>query len=272
MSTTRTPPSGAVTELWGYRSLIRNLARRDLSARYKKSVLGWAWSLINPASTLLIYSVVFGTILKVTPPPGHNPSVKVFALYLFTGLIIWNCFNAVLTGAIGALQGVGTLLNKVYFPPACPAVAATAVSVTQSAIETSILIVAMLIARNAWWTILLLPLVFVPAVALSLGIGLALSAYNVLYRDVAYLVTIGLNLLFYATPIVYPITLVPEPLRTVFEANPLTQLVGIARDLAYFGQLPSLGSIAYTLVISAVVLVLGWKIFEAKARLVIEDL
>jgi ABC-2 type transport system permease protein len=272
LSTTRTSRPGAVTELWSYRSLIRNLARRDLAVRYKKSILGWGWSLINPAANLATYTLVFGVILKGVAPHGHNRHMHIFALYLFTGLIVWNCFNAVLTGAISALQGMGTLLNKVYFPPSCPGLASMLTSVTQAGMETTILVLALALASNAWWTLWLLPLVFIPTVAVGLGIGLALSAYNVLYRDVGYLVTIGMNLLFYGTPIVYTLDRVPHTFRWVLKINPLTELVGIARDLAYFGRLPTAIDMGYCLALSALVLVVGWNVFNIKARAVIEDL
>jgi ABC-type polysaccharide/polyol phosphate export permease len=265
------------TELWEYRSLVYNLAQRDLRARYKRSVLGWLWSLINPATTLLIYSLVFGAILEVTPPPAHDPSVQVYALYLFTGLVVWNAFSAVLTGAIGSLQAMGGLLNKVYFPPATPALANTVSTSSQTLIEAGILILATALLGNGSWSMWLLPLVFVPVLAFALGIGLALSAYNVLYRDVGYLVALALNVLFYLSPIVYPITLVPEevgglPLRRIIELNPLTKFVTMARDLVYFGRLPASRTVVYACVVSAVVLVLGWAVFERKARAIVEEL
>ena len=113
----------AAAEIWTYRNLIYNLAQRELRSRYKKSILGWAWSLINPASMLLIYSVVFGVIFGAQPPVAGDGHTANFALYLFAGLIVWNFFNGVVMGSISQLQASGTLLNKVYFPPSCPAIA-----------------------------------------------------------------------------------------------------------------------------------------------------
>ena len=135
----------ATTELWTYRGLIGNLAQRELKARYKRSVLGWAWSLINPATTLLVYAIVFGTLLKVQPPVAGNGTLKNFALYLFCGLVIWNFFTAVVNGSMGALVGAGPLLRKVYFPPECPVIANGFVALAQTAIEVGILLFIMVV-------------------------------------------------------------------------------------------------------------------------------
>jgi ABC-2 type transport system permease protein len=266
-----------VTELWTHRGLINNLAERDLRSRYRRSVLGWTWSLLNPASTLAIYTLVFGTFLAVTPPPAMNPDASYFSVYLFAALIAWWFFSNVLLGSINSLLGMGSLLNKVYFPPEAPALANIAGATLQSFIEAGILLVVLACLQNLAWTVVLFPLLLVVLCMFALGIGLAVSVYNVLYRDVGYLVGILLNVLFFLTPITYPLTLVPEdlggiPLRRIFQFNPLTRFVETSRDLFYFGRLPSLITVTYLVVVSVVVLIGGWAIFTRKARSVVEEL
>ncbi|MCD9623365.1 ABC transporter permease [Rhabdothermincola salaria] len=265
----------AVTEIWAYRSLIYNLAQRELRARYKKSLLGWLWSLINPASMLLIYSVVFGVFLRQTPPPMGN-GTDVFALYLFAGLYVWNLFNGTVMGAIAALQA-GGLLNKVYFPPACPAIANTITVVLQAIIEGAILALVMVIIGNVSITFLLFPLLLVFVTMFAIGIGLALSVYNIYYRDVGYLVGILMNLLFYATPIIYPLSIVPEqlwglPMRRIISLNPISQFVEWSRDAFYLLQWPSLSSFLGVILTSVVTFVVGWSIFVRKSRNITEEL
>jgi len=268
----------AVTQIWAYRNLIYNLAQRELRSRYKKSVLGWLWSLLNPASTLLIYSLVFGFFLKQTPAePANNGSTSVYALYLFAGLWVWNYFNGTVTGAITALQASGPLLNKVYFPPACPAIANTATVLLQAAIESGILAVVMLLLGNLGVTVLLFPLLIVLLTLFALGIGLALSVYNVFYRDVAYLVTIGLNILFYATPIIYPITVVHGEIfgisvRTIVELNPIAQFVAWSRDVFWSGTWPSAASFAGLTAVSVATFLVGLAIFNRKSRDIAQEL
>ena len=267
----------AATELWAYRNLIYNLAQRELRARYKKSILGWAWSLINPASTLLIYTLVFGVIFGAKSPVAGNGHTAVFALYLFAGLVVWNYFQGIVTGSISALQAAGPLLNKVYFPAACPAIANVFTIVLQALIEGTILALIMAALGNISFTLLLFPVLLVLLALFSLGIGLVVSVYNVYLRDVGYLVSIGMNLLFYSTPIVYQLSQVPEskfgiPLRAIISANPLTQFVNLSRDAFYTLQWPSLRSFAALVAVSVITFVLGWIIFIRKARNVTEEL
>jgi ABC-type polysaccharide/polyol phosphate export permease len=267
----------AVTEIWSYRRLIGNLAQRELRSRYKKSVLGWAWSLINPLATLAIYTVVFGVFLKVKPPVAGNGTTKSFGLYLFCALIMWNFFNGTVTGCIAALQGAGPLLKKVYFPAVCPGVAYTITVLFQTVVESSIMVLIMIVIDNGSWLFLLFPLVVVMMVMFSIGLGLVLSIWNVYFRDIGYLVGIAMNLLFYATPIIYPLTLVPVekwglPLRKIISANPLTQYVQMSRDLFYLHVLPSLGAFVYTFFASLLTLVVGYWLFNRRALNVSEEL
>ena len=267
----------AAIEIWTYRNLIYNLAQRELRARYKKSVLGWAWSLINPASTLLIFSLVFGVFLKQIPPAFGNGDTGVFALYLFAGLVVWNFFNATINGSITALQNSGQLLNKVYFPASCPAIANLMTVILQGVIEGGILAVVMVVLGNVSVTFLLFPFTLLLLAPFALGIGLAVSVFNVYLRDVGYLVSIGMNLLFYATPIVYPVTSIPEekwglPLRTIFSLNPVAQFVGCSRDAFYLLRWPSPANVAVMLAVSVGTFLLGWSIFSWRSKNVTEEL
>ena len=267
----------AVTELWTYRNLIYNLAQRELRSRYKKSILGWAWSLINPASTLIIFSIVFGVIFNSKAPPTGGSGTESFALYLFCGLVVWNFFSGTLNGSISALQAAGPLLNKVYFPPACPPIANMFTVLLQALIEGAILVVIMIIIGNVGPMLVLFPLVLVLTGLFALGLGMTAAVYNVYLRDVGYIVGIGMNILFYATPIVYPLTQVPEekfgiPMRRIIELNPLTRLVELSRDAFYNLTWPSALAVISVTVGSLVVFVLGSLIFTRKARNVIEEL
>lgn len=267
----------AVTEIWAYRNLIVNLAQRELRARYKKSLLGWLWSLINPAAMLAIYTLVFGTFLRQEPPNLGNGEPGIFALYLFCALFIWNYFNGTVTGAIAALQASGGLLNKVYFPPAAPAIANTITVLLQALIEGGILVVIMVVLGNVSATFLLFPVLLVFVTLFAMGIGLALSVYNVYYRDVGYLVSIGMQVLFYATPIIYPLTVIPEDMaggwvRRIIRMNPLTQFVEWSRDAFYVLRWPGLPSIVGVIVVSCLTFLVGLYLFNRKSRNIAEEI
>ena len=269
-----------LTEIWTYRGLVGNFAQRELRGKYKGSALGWFWSLLNPLATLAVYALVFGFFLKFEPPVAGNGELKNFAVDLFTALVAWNFFYAVVTGSIGALAGSGPLLKKIYFPAFAPVIGGAGATLFQTGIEVGLLIAVMVVLQNVSWTFLLLPYLLLLLAVFSIGIGLLLAMLNVRYRDVAYLVTIVLNLLFYATPIIYPITLVPEtaqapllgevPVRQLYDLSPLTQFVEAFRDVVYLLQPPSLSRLLYLTVVSAVVFLVGFAYFQRGSRDVAE--
>jgi len=258
------------TEVWQFRGLIGNFAQRELKSKYKGSVVGWAWSLINPLVTLGVYTLVFGVFLGATPPEMGNGQ-RIFALYLFTGLVLWNFINQVIQGSMTALLSNGPLLRKIYFPAFSPVAGNILAIGMQSVIELALLLFVFLVLGNISWTLIFLPLVLVFVVAFSVGAGFFLAALNARYRDVSYLVQVGLNLLFYATPIIYPITLVEQyydeyPWARLYELNPVTQFVELTREILYTTEAPSPTRLAYAFVVSAVVLVAGWTFFQRRSR------
>lgn len=263
--------------IWAHRNLISNLARRDLKAKYKKSLLGWLWSLINPAATLATYTFVFGVILRGPTPVAGNGRLSAFPLFLFAGLVVWNLFLNSVNSSMAALEASGGLLTKIYFPPESPAVASVLGVLLQAAIETGILLVVLIALGNFSWTMLLVPFVLFEVLLMATGAGLVLSLLNINYRDVGYITGITLQVLFYATPIVYPLELVPErawglPARTLIGLNPMSRFVNIMRDLVWSLRLPSLVDVAYVTVFSFGFFILGWWFFSKRAPLVIEEL
>lgn len=268
---------GSVLEIWGYRELIGRLVQRELASRYKRSLLGWLWSMLNPAATLAIYALVFGVLLKFDPPRAGNGRFDNFALYLFCALVMWNAFYGVITGAMSALLDLGSLLGKVYFPPEAPAVAALVTVLFQAAIEASILMLILVSLANVSWTFLLWPVLVVLLAIFALGVGLVLSVWNVRYRDVGYLATIALQFLFYVTPIVYPLSLIPEramglPVRDIIRLNPLSQFTEASRELLYGLDWPGLLRLGLMAVISLAVGAGGWVMFKARTRDIAEEL
>jgi len=265
-------------QIWDHRTLLVNLVRRDLKSKYKKSVLGWTWSLVSPAATLGVYTLVFGVFLNGRAPVAGNGHLSNFAMYLFAGLVAWNAFSSMYTSALGSFAASGPLLTKIYFPPECPAIAACAGVLIQTSIESVILIGILAILGNVGWTALLVVFVVAQITCLSLGLGLVASLLNVQFRDVSYLSAIALQILFYATPIVYRLDIVPKrvwgwvPIRAILQANPTTQYVTEYRSLVYDLRLPSLATVSYATAVSVVALVLGWRFFAARAPFVIEEL
>src|SRR5450432_2057913 len=236
------PAVTQMAEMWRYRGLIGNFASRELKSKYKHSLLGWTWSLVNPAATLLIYTVVFTFIFRgLTPASGHN--LHNFTVYLFAGLVAWNFFNNVVNGGMAALIGAGPLLKKIYFPPYAPVLGNSVSALVQTFIEAGVLLVVLLAAGNASWTLLLTPVVLALLLVFASGIGLLFALFNVFYRDVSYIVTVILQLLFYATPVIWAPSQLLGPTHKhgefavhVLSYNPMFQYVEAFRDALWEGH------------------------------------
>ncbi len=259
-------------QVWSYRTLIANLAQRELKARYKRSVLGWLWSLINPAVTLGIYTVVFGIILRGVAPTAGNGKFSSFALYLFCGLVVWNLFSGVINTSIGSFAGAGGLLTRTYFPPECPMVAGLVTVLLQALIEGGILLAIMIVLLNISWTAIILVPIFALMACFAFGLGLVMGLMNIRFRDVQYLVGIGLQVVFYATPIVYPFEAAPGSVQTLLQANPITAYVNAIRQVTYALELPTATNWAVMVATATVSLLGGWAIFSRWAPSVIEEL
>ena len=267
----------SVRAVWQYRGLIGNFAGREIKGKYKGSLLGSAWSLLNPLATLAIYSLVFGFIIRFPTPVAGNGHTTNFTIYLFTALVVWNFFSSVATSGMGALVMAGPLLRKIYFPPFAPVIGSAGAVLNQTAIEFGLLFVVYLVVGNISWTFLLVPFLLLLLAAFSLGIGLILAVMNARFRDVSYIVTVLLSLLFYMSPIIYPISLVTDlydkhPWLRLYEFNPVTAFIEAFRSVLWHLEFPGWGWLAYLTVVSIVVLMAGWTFFQRKSADVSEEL
>ncbi len=222
-----------------YRSLVWNFAQRDLKSRYKGTALGWFWSLLLPLATLGIFSLVFSTLMKFVPPDFGNGDKGNFTIFLFCGLVVWGAFSNSINITMLTLIGTGPLLKKIYFPVYAPIVGSIIAALFQSVIELGILLVVMIAIGNVSVTWLLVPFWAVLFVLFVTGITLGLSIFNVFYRDMAHLVSVGLQLLFYLTPVIYPpsrldgSTFHGIPVNNILDLNPVAAFVNLFRDLVY---------------------------------------
>ena len=251
------------------RELLWNLTLRELRGKYKRSALGWAWSLLNPLSTMAIYTFVFGVILGGVPPVSMPNGRKVFALYLLCGLLPWNFLAQTTIVAMGSLVANGGLVKKVWFPREVLVFATSASMLFSFLIEAGLLIVALL----AFGTMALpwIPVVLVLTLLLAgfaTGLALMLAAGNVYFRDLSYLWSIFVQLWFFATPIVYPITLVAKRLTgrwhwllSAYRANPMAVFVEAYRRCLYESRWPSGLQMGSLLLMSAVSLAAGLWVF-----------
>jgi ABC-2 type transport system permease protein len=268
------------------RELTVNLTMRELRGKYKRSLLGWSWSLLNPLATVVIFAIVFRFFLKVDAPRGDPSGLKNFALFLVCGLLPWNYLSNGLNGAMLTVVGNANLVKKVYFPREALVVSNVASWVYSLLIELGTMCIFFLIFGNMVlpWIPVVLGLILLQTIFV-LGLALLLSALNVYFRDIQHLFGIVLLGWFYATPIVYPMVLVenadktkPEllghqiPLLTLYRLNPMTRLVEAYRDVLYDLRFPPLVDVLYIFGCGVVMLVIGWYVFNRLEGRMAEEL
>jgi lipopolysaccharide transport system permease protein len=207
-------------ELWAYRELLYFLVWRDLKVRYKQTVLGAAWAIIQPLLTMVVFSLFFGRLAKV--PSDGIP----YPIFSYAALVPWTFFANGLTQAANSLVTSANLLRKVYFPRLTIPVASVLSGVVDFALAFAVLLGMMAYYGMAPTAqVLWLPLLLLLALVAALGVGLWLSALNVQYRDVRYVVPFLTQFWLFATPIAYPSTLLSEPWRIVYGLNPMVGVV-----------------------------------------------
>jgi ABC-type polysaccharide/polyol phosphate export permease len=261
-----------VKEVLGARELLLNLTRRELRGKYKGTALGWGWSLVNPLASTLIFTAVFSVVLRVEPPVGVN-GLHNYALFLLCGLLTWNFFSGALSSGMGVLTGNGNLIKKTYFPRRLLVVSNIMALFVTYLIEMLVLAVIFLVFRvNVLPWIPLVLVIMLLTAALALGFSLILSVVNVYFRDVAHFVAIALQIWFYATPIIYPISMVEATrdsagwagrfhIADIYLANPMVGLIEAIRDMWYSGTLPDFRLLGYVAVLSIVLLWFGNYVF-----------
>jgi ABC-2 type transport system permease protein len=258
--------SGLPTEL------LWNLTLRELRSKFKRSTLGWLWSVINPLASIAIYTLVFGVFFKVAPPEGDPSGLQVYGFWLVCGLLPWTFLSNGLNGAAASIVGNEGLVKKVYFPRWVLPAASTASWLANFGVELVVLGVVLLAVGNfvlPWVPVVLLLMAL--QTGFVLGVGLVLSAANAYFRDVQHFLAIGLNIWFYATPVLYPPEQVPEefellgmtiPIRELLQLNPMATFVDAYRDALYNLRWPTFTQWAAMVLISGASLAIGALVFR----------
>jgi ABC-type polysaccharide/polyol phosphate export permease len=248
-----------------YRSLIWNFGQRDLKARFKGTAVGWLWSLILPIASLLTYTLVAHYVFRGGAPTFGNGHTKNFAVWLFAGLTAWGFFANGLNTAIGALLGAGPLLKKIFFPAYAPVLGSILAVAIQSSIELALVLLSVLIVGggNIGLSWLLIPVWIAIFLCFVSAVSMVFAIANIFFRDLAHLVSVFLQLLFYATPVLYQVTLLGHgKAAKIVAVNPVGQFVNLFRDLVYGLTPGSWTSWLYVLAWTAVALVASVWVFK----------
>jgi lipopolysaccharide transport system permease protein len=250
---------------WAKFDLLRTLVRRDLEARYKGSVLGNLWPLLNQLSQLLIYTYVFSVVLKVKLSLRSLPENNfTFGLWLFAGLLPWIAFTGGLMQSAGSVVGQPNLVKKVVFPlNLLPLVPILSTFIESSFGLMALIFFVALTSHTLHTTLALLPLVWLTQLLLTAGLGYLAAGLTVFLRDIPQTLTVILNLWLYLTPIVYPASAIPEQWRNwIFWLNPMTAIAEVYRDLILVGEVKHWGEWGVATLISALIFACGFSVYK----------
>ncbi len=247
-----------LSELFRYRHLVFQLVRRDIVTRYKRSVLGVAWTMISPLLTMLILTVVFSQIFKGT---------TAYAAYVLSGLIAWNFFAQTTNDSMDKVVWGGSLLKYVYLPRTVLPVASMVAGLVNLLLALIPLALILVVYRvRLGWPILLLPLPIILIGLFSLGVALIVSTLAVYFPDVNPMYQIILMAWMYLTPVIYPWEILPQALQNILlYINPMVPLVNLFRLAIYEGRFPVFGEVWPAILFSVGVLIVGWVLYTRKS-------
>lgn len=248
-------------EVWRYRDLLLLLVRRDFVTFFKQTILGPLWFFISPVFTTIIFTFVFGTIAEISTDGA--PQV---AFYL-AGVTLWNYFSSSLTATAGVFTANASIFGKVYFPRLIMPLSIVVSKLMQFGVQYLLFLAVVIyywiigeIQPNIW--VLATPFLVLLMAAFSLGLGMIFSSMTTKYKDLTQLLTFGVQLFMYATPVVFPVSAIPEKLKPIVELNPLTGIFECFK-YGYLGVSDfSVGMLVYSTVFIAIILVIGTIVFN----------
>lgn len=244
-------------ELGSYGELLLNWTGRELRVRYKQSVLGAAWAIAQPFATMVIFTVIFSTFFKL--PSDGIP----YPIFSYSALLFWTFFQSGVTSGVQSVVGSAGLLTKIYFPREIFPLASLLAASVDLGIASTILLAMMVLYRVPLSLHLLwVPLILLVQVLFMLGLSLLLSALNVFFRDVRFILTLVLQLWTYATPIIYPLSSVPEKIRPFYVLNPMAGIVDAYRGAFLQARSPNPLAFGTAAMVAVAIFLFGYRYFK----------
>lgn len=242
-------------ELYHYRELLKTNVQKEIRGKYKGSFLGVLWSFLNPLLMVLVYAIVFPYLMRMQQ--------EHYLIYLITGIIPWIFFTTVVTSGCNCVWINGGIIKKVYFPRAILPISVVSAGFVNFVISCIVIVLFLIfggvgLSFNILWVI---PIAIIQGL-FSLGLLFILSAINVYVRDIEYIVQFFVNLIFYATPIIYNIDMLPDRFRNIIMLNPMVHFINAYRDIFYHKTSPSFASLGIMLGISLIMLIIGYSVFK----------
>lgn len=261
-------PGRFLKHFYTHRHLLQQFLRRELEAKYKGSALGMVWAIITPLVMMLVYTFVFTAIFNAKWDKADGPSSTAdYSLMLFTGFIAYNCFAESVLKAPLLVVGFPNLVKKVVFPIEIMPISVVGSLVVHTLCSLVILFAGILIIQGTLHlTTLWLPLCYIPLIALSLGVSWLVASLGVFLQDIGQFVTVAMQLIFFLTPIVYPITMPPAVIRPFLYLNPLTSIIENFRAVLVTGVSPDWWSLIPVTLVCLAIMMLGYAFFMKSKR------
>ncbi|MBU0619011.1 ABC transporter permease [Patescibacteria group bacterium] len=244
-------------QIYQYRELLWNLTAREIKARYKQSVLGYFWVILNPFFQMLVMALIFSVVMKV--PSWGIP----YPVFLYVGLLPWNLLAKSLESATNSLVNNASLIKQIALPRELFVISTILAKIVDFFLASSILVLFMVfyqipINLTIFW---LIP-VFLTQLIFTFGLGLLLAAANLFYRDIQYLLGLIITLWMYLTPVIYPVEIVPESYRFIFKLNPMAVFVNAYRQIVFNQTPPNFNSLGIAILVCVIILLVSYKIFK----------
>jgi lipopolysaccharide transport system permease protein len=261
-----------VRALWGYRDFILSSVKREFNGKYRESLLGAFWSVANPLTMILIYTVIFGQLMHSTLP-GHEQTPFAFSIYLCAGVITWGLFAEMLLRLSGVFLEHGNLIKKSNFPRVClPAIVALSALINFSIVFSLYLAFLAIIGYWPGWALLAVVPLLVLQLLFTLGLGIFLGTLNVFFRDIGQLTGVALQFWFWLTPIVYTLSALPEGVRNGMQFNPMQSLISAYQHIFLAREMPDFDSLIPFAVLTALSLWFGSRFFLARVGELVDEL
>lgn len=242
-----------------YRNLILQFISRSLKTRYKRSVLGVVWTLLNPIFTMIILTLVFSNLFRF--------NIEYYAIYILSGLVVWNFFSSTTQSSMSDMIWSGDLLHRIYVPKSVFAISAVGTALVNMSISLIPLFgISLILGMRLGISVIVMPVAMLLLVIFALGLGLILSTAAAYFSDMLPVYDVVLTMWMYATPIIYPFEILPPIVQSIFKLNPLLHLLTLFRTPLFEGVVPDWQTWAIGVAISITTLIVGGLVFTAKSN------
>ena len=262
---------GMARAVWRYRGFVLGSVQREFQTRYRNSLLGALWTILNPLSMIIVYTVIFSQLMKARLPGVDNSLA--YGIYLCAGILAWGFFAEIIGRSQSVFLEHANLIKKLSFPRICLPLIVVLNASVNFAIIFALFLGFLAVTQNfpGWAVLAVIPLLMIQ-VAFAIGLGIILGVLNVFFRDVGQLVGIVLQFWFWLTPIVYPASILPEGIRPLIEANPMAALIAAYQGIFVYDQWPDWSSLGPVTVLAVMMCLLGMRLFRKRSGEMVDEL